>query len=117
MSPPSFYHLILKSSPAKEKGLSYTSELAFMPMNGIHLAWHAESKLVYNLALTSAFSIQQSSLLQRLRLPSCTQLCHAEELEQAIFLLLMWVYNAAFRSMTNATLIEYAVTVNGFTTA
>lgn len=29
----------------------------------------------------------------------------------------MWVYNATFRSMTNATLIEYTVTVNGFTTA
>lgn len=29
----------------------------------------------------------------------------------------MWVYNAACGSMTNATLIEYAVTVNGFTTA
>ena len=29
----------------------------------------------------------------------------------------MWAYNAAFRSMTNVTLIEYTVTVNGFTTA
>lgn len=118
MSAPSFCHVILKLH------ISWKREGAFLHIKAAICAseWHSScidmhKSTWFIIWLTSAFSSQQSSLLQRLRLSSCACPCHTVELEQTIFLLLMWACNATFGSMTNATLIEYTVAVNGFTTA